>query len=57
MLKNPIIIKMMERQMVERQMSDKASVQLIENPARKSLSKTHKKRKGKDQVNDDLQNK
>ena len=32
-------------------MPDEASsVQLIEKPARKSLSHTHKKRKGKDQV-------
>ena len=34
-------------------MPDEASsVQLIEKPARKSLSQTHKKRKGEDQVDD-----
>ena len=39
--------------LVEREMPDGASsVQLIEKPAHKSLSQTHKKRKGKDQVDD-----
>jgi hypothetical protein len=39
--------------LVEREMPDEASsVQLIEKPACKSLSQTHKKRKGKDKVDD-----
>ena len=39
--------------LVEEEIPDKASsVQISENPARKSLSETHKKRKGKDQIDD-----
>ena len=39
--------------LVAEEMPDEASsMQLIEKPARKSLSQTHKKQKGRDQVND-----
>ena len=37
--------------LVDREMPDEvSSVQLIEKPAHKSFSQTHKKRKGKDQM-------
>ena len=32
--------------------NEASSMQLIEKPAHKSISQTHKKRKGKDQIDD-----